>query len=71
MNGQEVGRFLENNGDKLFARNIRGYLGEDRKVNKAMRKTIARRPESFLFLNNGITVICDAANRGQSGGAEF
>lgn len=71
MSGKEVGRLLENNGEKLFARNIRGYLGEDRKVNKAMRETIARRPESFLFLNNGITVICDAANPGQSGGAEF
>lgn len=71
MNGKEVGQLLESNGEKLFARNIRGYLGEDRKVNRAMRETIARRPETFLFLNNGITVICDTANRGQSGGAEL
>lgn len=33
-----------------------------------MRATLKRDPASFLFLNNGITVICDAANPGQSGG---
>jgi hypothetical protein len=60
VNGLEIGQLVDQFGVKLFARNIRGYLGETG-INKEIRKTLERDPASFWYLNNGITVICDEA----------
>lgn len=70
MNGAKVGGLIDSVGEKLFARNIRGFLG-DVKINNAMRQALQDHPESFLFLNNGITLICDGANAGQAGGVHL
>lgn len=47
-------------GTRLFAKNIRGYLGET-KINKEMSKTLIKHPAQFFYLNNGITIICSRA----------
>lgn len=60
-NGLQMGRLVEQFGVKLFARNIRGYLGSGTAVNKEIRETLRDDPASFWYLNNGITIVCDEA----------
>jgi hypothetical protein len=60
MTGSDVGHLFEQAGARLFARNIRGFLGSTQ-INAAMEATLARRPEYFWYFNNGVTIVCDAA----------
>lgn len=53
---------------RLFARNLRGTLGET-EVNAEMRQTLEQRPSDFWYFNNGITLVARAANRAMAGGA--
>jgi hypothetical protein len=69
VNGGEIGQLVQQYGVKLFARNIRGYLGETA-INKEIRKTLERDPASFWYLNNGVTVVCDDAVLESSGGRD-
>lgn len=62
MKGNDVGKLLELTGKKLFARNIRGDLGKT-KINKQMRQTLKKKPETFWYRNNGITIVCNSAQR--------
>ncbi|WP_094227773.1 AIPR family protein [Methanolobus psychrotolerans] len=47
--------------DKLFAENIRGFLGYTNKTNRKIQQTLNTESESiyFPFLNNGITILCN------------
>ena len=56
---------------KLFARNIRGFLGMKSPVNKGMEETLKKEPERFFYYNNGVTIICDEAERKSSGGRDI
>jgi hypothetical protein len=69
VNGSEVARLVDQYGVKLFARNIRGYLGETG-INTEIRRTLQRDPRSFWYLNNGITVVCDGAVSESAAGYE-
>jgi len=60
MSGKDLGRLYNDVGDRLFARNIRGYLGKA-DVNKSIKGTLEEEPESFWYYNNGVTIICDEA----------
>ena len=60
MKCNDVANIYKQAGDKIFARNIRGYLS-DTDVNANMRETLQRSPERFWYYNNGITFICRAA----------
>jgi hypothetical protein len=60
----------EKSGIRLFARNIRGFLGST-KVNRNMEVTLETEPEFFWYYNNGITIVCDAAERLSSGGRDI
>jgi hypothetical protein len=43
----------------LYEKNIRYYLGKGRSdVNAAIQKTLKDEPESFFYLNNGVTALC-------------
>lgn len=57
----ELVRLMDEHGDRVLERNIRGYLGlAANEVNESIARTLRRpadRP-SFYFLNNGITMIC-------------
>jgi AIPR protein len=56
-------------GIRLFARNVRGFLGST-EINRGMQETLAKEPEFFWYYNNGITIVCDAASRVSSGGRD-
>ena len=45
MNAKEVGKLFKIAGRRLFARNIRGYLGQT-KINKNMQVTLSHTPNS-------------------------
>ena len=63
MRGSNIGSLFETSGVRLFARNIRGFLGKSTKVNKSMRATLIEEPEKFFYYNNGVTIICDKAEK--------
>jgi len=54
-------------GERLFARNVRGYLGSDTSINKEISKTARKRPDLFWFLNNGITIVANHVVKLDSG----
>ncbi|HEY0701300.1 MAG TPA: AIPR family protein [Candidatus Acidoferrales bacterium] len=62
MSGRDVGHLYKIAGDRLFARNIRGFLG-DTAINDGMKDTIKESPENFWYFNNGITIVCDSARK--------
>jgi hypothetical protein len=62
MSGKEAGALYESAGNRLFARNIRGFLG-DTSINEGMRKTLTREAEHFWYFNNGITIVCNSARK--------
>jgi hypothetical protein len=61
MVGSDLGRLCNDIGDRLFARNIRGYLGQTTSVNRGMEHTLKKEPQYFWYFNNGVTIVCDAA----------
>ncbi|GCB46467.1 hypothetical protein SNL152K_3766 [Streptomyces sp. NL15-2K] len=50
--------YAGDNGDFLTDRNVRDAL-EDTEVNSGIRNTLIQHPEHFLYLNGGITLVCD------------
>lgn len=60
MTDQSVAGLFEQASIRLFARNVRGFLGKT-EINRGMEDTLASEPEYFWYYNNGITVICDDA----------
>ncbi|WP_052063727.1 AIPR family protein [Nitrincola sp. A-D6] len=47
----------------LYEKNIRYFLGSKKsEVNSAIKKTLQSQPENFLYLNNGITALCEKLN---------
>lgn len=51
---------LHNKHDKaLYAKNIRTFLGQTTDVNKAIQNTLTNDPEKFVYLNNGVTALCE------------
>jgi hypothetical protein len=70
MSGKELAKIYDKAGIRLFARNIRGYLGKSL-VNREMQSTLKSEPEYFWYFNNGVTIICDSAKHIQQGGASY
>ncbi len=67
VNVRHIAQMYEQAGIRLFARNVRGFLGSS-KINKNLEKTLDAEPEFFWYYNNGITIICDSAERLSRGG---
>lgn len=70
MSGSDVAGLFEQAGIRLFARNIRGFLGST-EINRSMRNTLRQQPENFWYFNNGITIVCDDAKRSETRGREI
>lgn len=70
MSVKDVGDMFRKAGIRLFARNVRGYLGENNDINKAMAQTIEKEPHNFWYYNNGVTMVCDEAKREIQGGQD-
>lgn len=45
-------------GKALYERNIRTFLGHRTEVNVSIRKTLDEKPKEFMYLNNGVTALC-------------
>lgn len=56
----EIARLYRKTGPRIFARNIRGFLGST-EINKGMSYTLRQEPEKFWYYNNGVTIVCDKA----------
>lgn len=61
---------FEHAGVRLFARNVRGWLGKTA-INENMQETLKTEPEFFWYYNNGITVVCDDAELKSRGGRDI
>jgi hypothetical protein len=59
---RNIAHVYDQAGIRLFARNVRGFLGETA-VNRNMENTLQKEPEFFWYYNNGITIICDQAEQ--------
>jgi AIPR protein len=70
MSCQAVAGLVERAGLRLFARNIRGFLGPT-KINKEIEATLKTKPEYFWYYNNGITLVCDQAEEVRSQGRQI
>ena len=49
--------------DLLYEKNVRKFLGNKRKVNKGIEKTIEDHPERFGLYNNGITIVAEEVKK--------
>lgn len=67
MTDVSVAALYERAGIRLFARNVRGFLGSTQ-INRGMEETLDKEPEYFWYYNNGITIICDEAKQESSRG---
>jgi hypothetical protein len=70
MSSQAVAGLVERAGLRLFARNIRGFLGPT-EINKEIEATLKTKPEYFWYYNNGITIVCDQAEEIRSQGRQI
>jgi len=68
--GSALGELYQRTGIRLFARNIRGFLGRDTPVNREMETTLKTAPDFFFYYNNGVTVLCERAERTSRAGAD-
>jgi hypothetical protein len=71
MRGDAVAKIFEFAGIRLYARNIRGFLGGKTAVNLGMARTLEEEPDHFFYYNNGITIICDRAEKRSHSGVDF
>lgn len=62
MSANAVADAYEQAGRRLFARNIRGFLGST-EINKGIERSLDKEPDYFWYYNNGITIVCDNAER--------
>jgi hypothetical protein len=69
MRGDRIAQLFQYAGRQLFARNVRGFLALGQKgVNRSMADTLKKEPDRFFYYNNGVTILCDKAERrGQQG----
>ena len=68
VNGSEILNWWTAHRTFLFRSNIRGVLG-DTQVNTEITSTLEESPSTFWYYNNGITMICDSADKNMVGGA--
>lgn len=67
MTANAVANLFDRAGTRLFARNVRGFLGST-DINRGMEATLVEEPEYFFYYNNGVTIVCDEASQQQSRG---
>jgi hypothetical protein len=70
MTARSVADLYAQSGNRLFARNVRGFLGST-EINRGMETTLKKEPEHFWYYNNGITIVCDEAEKASSHGRDI
>lgn len=71
MKGNELGQLFTNYGVRVFARNIRGFMGKKTSINESLASTVKSNPGLFWYFNNGATIICDSAKQIKDKGAMY
>lgn len=56
----DLAKLFKIHGLALFAKNLRNPVGNSTDVAKALRETLATRPQEFVYLNNGVTALCES-----------
>lgn len=57
---QDLVALHQTHGKALYERNIRYFLGSrNSDVNRSIQNTLSSSPETFLYLNNGVTALCN------------
>ena len=67
MSDASIASLYERAGTRLFARNVRGFLGST-EINQGMEATLQGEPDYFWYYNNGVTIVCDEAKHESSRG---
>lgn len=62
VNVNDIAAWGKDNGNNIFSRNLRQLIRRS-DINDALFNTINNAPDSFWYLNNGITIICKSAKR--------
>lgn len=57
-----LGKWYEQFGNKLFAKNIRYYKGST-EVNQGIRDVLKNNPDKFFYYNNGVKMLCQSVSR--------
>lgn len=70
ISGYDIAQMYAKVGRRLFAKNIRGWLGADTDINESISETIKKEPYNFWYYNNGITIVCNDAKREVQGGED-
>ena len=70
MTDVAIAGLFDHAGPRLFARNVRGFLGST-EINRGMEITLSEEPEFFWYYNNGVTIVCDDAKHESSRGREI
>ncbi len=68
--GSDIAELFKKADVRIFARNIRGYLGTT-DINRAMAQTIEKQPTFFWYFNNGVTIVCNGAEKIEQGGQQL
>lgn len=68
INGIDIANLLEAKGKRIFAPNIRYFLGKT-EVNSSIIDSTNNEPELFWYLNNGITAIATSIEKKPLGGS--
>lgn len=71
MRGDKLGALFNDHGVRVFARNIRGFMGKKTTINQSLASTVEESPEMFWYYNNGATIICDSAKQVKEKGAQY
>ncbi len=65
---EEIARWWQNYGRRLFDKNIRQVLGST-DVNEEIKQSLAKTPEKFWYFNNGITIVAERIEKSMIGGS--
>jgi hypothetical protein len=55
---EDLVKLHEKHGKALYEKNIRTFLGHKTDVNRAIQETLKVKPQEFMYLNNGVTALC-------------
>ncbi len=64
----EVAEWFKKHNVRLFAKNLRQFLGRGSDVNDSLIDTLVNEPGRFWYFNNGITVLCEKVAKSPKGG---
>lgn len=68
IDATEVADWFQKHNVRLFAKNLRQFLGRGSDVNDSLIETLVNEPTRFWYFNNGITVLCEKVAKSPKGG---